>query len=92
MFIVSISFKTFGVSRITGILFSEHFVNKYCNDSSSSFHICPYFKHSCLSFFEANGTAESFNSGKEKCKKTQTREFKTNSLDKKCTGPFTIVG
>jgi len=35
---------------------------------------------------------ETFNSGKEKCKKTQIREFKTNSLDEKCTGPFTIVG
>ena len=35
---------------------------------------------------------ETFNSGKEKCKKTQIREFNTNSLDKKCTGPFTIVG
>lgn len=34
---------------------------------------------------------ETFNSGKEKCKKTQTREFETNSLDKKCTDPFTIV-
>ena len=35
---------------------------------------------------------ETFNSGKEKCKKIQIREFKTNSFDKKCTGPFTIVG